>query len=297
MAKRWIWALVAVTLLGGALRAGPALRPEPVSLGRRAGLRQRRARSGRDRPLRPRQPPLAAGAPVAFAAAASSPATRASDIPAAVRDPVVRRHRADPARLPAHAPPGGDPAGGARRRRDRRDLPAADRRHRRPAVGAARRALADGRVRGAQPSGAAPACCSPRRSSPARTCSILLPVLAVWRSGRVAARSSRSRRWSRSGPGRSTRTRWSRRGGGSSLFVGTFLPGDGTLRRHEGRAERLRDAARDPARCWTRSPPAARTSTASAALRAEGWDNVRTYTREDPLGYAGMSLASCRGCG
>ena len=29
----------------------------------------------------------------------------------------------------------------------------------------------------------------------------------------------------------------------------------------------------------------------SAALRAEAWDNVRTYTREDPLGFAAMFAA------
>ena len=81
MAKRWIWALVAVTLLGGALRARPALDPNPYrsvdELGYvhvALGLAET-GRYGRDNL---HWPP---GTPVAFALAAKSPATLATTSP------------------------------------------------------------------------------------------------------------------------------------------------------------------------------------------------------------------------
>jgi hypothetical protein len=77
-------------------------------------------------------------------------------------------------------------------------------------------------------------------------------------------------------------------GGGSSLFVGTFLPGDGTLRGTKAAlnasdltGQQLMDAIA------ARRPNLAR----ETALRAEAWDNVRRYTRQDPLGYARMYAA------
>ena len=92
-------------------------------------------------------------------------------------------------------------------------------------------------------------------------------------------------------------------GGGAALFVGTFLPGEGTL---NGAKRALRDdrgesgtlngarraldgdrgefvldgvAARHPGR------------DRDAALRAEAWRNLRTYPREDPGGFAAMIAA------
>lgn len=74
-------------------------------------------------------------------------------------------------------------------------------------------------------------------------------------------------------------------GGGSSLFVGTYLPGGGTLGGTKavlggshltGREVMNRVAARRP------------TLSRDAALRAAAWENVRTYAVRDPVRFAAM---------
>jgi 4-amino-4-deoxy-L-arabinose transferase-like glycosyltransferase len=88
-------------------------------------------------------------------------------------------------------------------------------------------------------------------------------------------------------------------GGGSAFFVGTFLPGDGTLggtkkalkaetirARPEWRGAHAKDLPGDVVLdvVAARRPGSDR----DAALRAEAWSNLRTYAREDPSGYATM---------
>ena len=91
-------------------------------------------------------------------------------------------------------------------------------------------------------------------------------------------------------------------GGGASLFVGTYLPGGGTLpgTKRDLKAETLRFAPqlRNPRRSRAlpgdkvmdtvaaRRPQLAR----DAALRAAGLHNLSTYPREDPAGFAAMIL-------
>jgi 4-amino-4-deoxy-L-arabinose transferase-like glycosyltransferase len=88
-------------------------------------------------------------------------------------------------------------------------------------------------------------------------------------------------------------------GGGSAFFVGTFLPGDGTLggakqalkaetirARPEWRGAHAKDLPGEVVLdvVAARHPGLDR----DAALRAEAWRNVRTYSRKDPAGYAAM---------
>lgn len=91
--------------------------------------------------------------------------------------------------------------------------------------------------------------------------------------------------------------------GGMSFFIGTFLPGDGTMAgmksalktetiqfapevRHVRRAEDL-PLRRVFAYVASRHPGLPR----DAALRREAWRNLRTYPRRDPAGFARMTLA------
>jgi hypothetical protein len=91
-------------------------------------------------------------------------------------------------------------------------------------------------------------------------------------------------------------------GGGSSLFVGTFLPGDGTLNGTKRALKwptlranpRLRGLhARELPGDLVLDVVAARHPgiDRDAALRKEAWNNLRTYPREDPVAYAGMIAA------
>jgi 4-amino-4-deoxy-L-arabinose transferase-like glycosyltransferase len=88
-------------------------------------------------------------------------------------------------------------------------------------------------------------------------------------------------------------------GGGSAFFVGTFLPGDGTLggTKKALKAETLRGQpkwrgthAKDLPGDVVLDTVAARHPgmDRDAALRAEAWRNLETYPREDPSGYATM---------
>jgi 4-amino-4-deoxy-L-arabinose transferase-like glycosyltransferase len=79
-------------------------------------------------------------------------------------------------------------------------------------------------------------------------------------------------------------------GGASNLFVGTYLPGDGTMFGLK-RALGFRPATPqlfviDRVAREHGSPPAARED----ALRDAAADNVRRYLLGDPLGFAGMAL-------
>ena len=91
---RWTWALIAVTLLAGTLRAGPALHPNPYLSADERGytnVATRLAETGRYGRESLHWPP---GAPGAFAAAHAG---RRQPVLGAV----AGRHAADPARLPA----------------------------------------------------------------------------------------------------------------------------------------------------------------------------------------------------
>jgi hypothetical protein len=97
-------------------------------------------------------------------------------------------------------------------------------------------------------------------------------------------------------------------GGGSAFFVGTFLPGDATLggtkkalkaetirARPEWRGAHAKDLPGDVVldAVAARHPDLDR----DAALRAEAWRNLRTYSREDPAGYAAMIAFKLPRCG
>jgi hypothetical protein len=91
-------------------------------------------------------------------------------------------------------------------------------------------------------------------------------------------------------------------GGGSSFFLGTFLPGEGTLPGAK-RALKAQTIRANPAlrgahakdlpgdvvldAVAARHPGLDR----DAALREEAWRNLRTYPRRDPLGYSRMVAA------
>ena len=234
MSKRWIWALVAVTLLGGALRAAAGAGPEPVP---RRSTRWATStwRSAWPRPGRYGRESLhwPPGAPVAFAPPRldGRVATRASDIPAAY----AVQWFAGTALIPLVfllALRSAAPRGGAGRRGDRRDLSAADRGHRRPAVGAARRAVADRGVRWRSAGrryalgGLLLAAAVLTRGEPAHPD----PGRSRWRSGRRRGRDVRGR-------GAGARRAWSLN---ASALVSTG-GGSVVLRRHV--PARRRDAA------------------------------------------------------
>ncbi len=80
-------------------------------------------------------------------------------------------------------------------------------------------------------------------------------------------------------------------GGGKSLFIGTYLPGDGggagtkrQLADRYGRAGRRPDFAALLDRVAARYPGRSR----DAALTSAGLHNLRRYASDDPLGYAAM---------
>ena len=276
---------------GGNAAGRPRAAPEPVPVGRRARLHQRRHPPGRDRPLRPREPALAARRARRLRRGAAG-----RDQP--VLGAVARRHAADPARLPAR-----------RRRVARRDrggagrhLSAADRGHGRPVVRAAGGAVADGGVRRARPrtyalAGLLLAAAILTRAN----LLVLLPVLALalGRKGVVFAAVALVPvlAWSiNAGAPVST-------GGGSSFFIGTYLPGNGTLPGAKAalKWETLRHSPELRGIAHARELPGERVLDAvaarhpgldrDAALRAEGWRNLRTQPRAHPLAYARMLAA------
>src|SRR5262249_23561433 len=91
--------------------------------------------------------------------------------------------------------------------------------------------------------------------------------------------------------------------GGTSLFIGTYPPGDGALPRMK-RALKAQAQALDPTPRHNRHAaglPGGRVLNAvaarhpelghDAALRAEAWHNVATYAPAHPLAFARMELA------
>jgi hypothetical protein len=92
-------------------------------------------------------------------------------------------------------------------------------------------------------------------------------------------------------------------GGGTAFFIGTFLPGEGTLPgakqalkwetlRRSPELRRIKHARDLPGEEVLNTVAARRPGLErDAALRAAGWHNLATYPRLDPLGYARMMLA------
>jgi len=92
-------------------------------------------------------------------------------------------------------------------------------------------------------------------------------------------------------------------GGGSSFFIGTYLPGHGTLPGAKAalKWETLRHSPELSGIAHARELPGERVLDAvaarhprldrDAALRAEGWQNLRTQPRAHPLAYARMLAA------
>jgi hypothetical protein len=284
--RPWIVALVAVTLIGGALRAGPALHPNPYRSVDELGyvaVALTVADTGRYGRDNRHWPP---GAPLAFAAAARLAGHTRGDIPAAY----AIQWLAGTALIPLVF---------LLTLRLQGDLPAA---LAAAAVVAAYPPLIA--VTGdllSEPLGALwltaafaflnrPVAAGLLLAAAILTRAnflIVLPVLAVALGPRRGTRLAVAAlvpiaAWSLNASALIST------GGGSSLFVGTYLPGDGTLRGTKAAlnasnltGQQVMDAVA------ARRPDLAR----EAALRAAAWENVRTYTREDPLAYAGMFAA------
>ncbi len=325
---RWIWVLVAITLLGGALRAREALSPDArQSADERSyvavaiGL----ADTGRYGKRSLHWPP---GAPVAFAAAAklSGDVERgpAPDIPAAywvqwlagtALIPLVfalalaaagetrtaaragaQRRRSRPRRSPPRrggpSSPGLSPRGSSRRIRRSSRRPGTCSPSRSGRCGSPPRLLALARRRFALAGLLLAAAVLTRANL-----LVLIPVVAVMLGRRggwfAVAALVPVVAWSIN-VGAPVTT-----GGGSSLFVGTFVPGGGTLTgtKRALKAETIRFAPELRGR-HAKELPGDRVLDAvaarrpgldrDAALRDAALHNLATYPRERPLRFAGM---------